>query len=93
MIAPKQTYKSVLQKIARPARKILHAHRIKGLHELRAAYECERYEHVTRNMAPVNGGALYRYDRYSDAKARIQISHELGQGRIDIISAYIGGSG
>lgn len=92
MIAPKKNYKSVLQKIARPARKILHAHRIKGFHELRAAYACERYEHVTRNMAPINGGALYRHDRYSNAKARIQIARELGHGRIDIISAYIGRS-
>ncbi|KPW68052.1 putative integrase [Pseudomonas amygdali pv. ciccaronei] len=93
MIAPDQNYKSVLQKIARPARKILHAHHIKGFHELRAAYACERYEQVTRNMAPINGGAFYRPCRYLDAKARIQIAYELGHGRIDIISAYIGGRG
>ncbi len=93
MIAPKQNYKSVLQKTARPARKSLHAHRIKGFHELRAAYACERYKQITRNMAPINGGTFHRPARYSDAKARIQIAHELGHGRINIISAYIGGQG
>lgn len=42
LIAPHQTFLNVLQEVIRPARKILHAHNLKGFHELRAAYACER---------------------------------------------------
>lgn len=47
LIAPHESYLNVLQKIIRPARDILHAHNLKGFHELRAAYACERYEQIT----------------------------------------------
>jgi len=43
MIAPQESYLSLLQQIIRPARDILHALNLKGFHELRAAYACERY--------------------------------------------------
>ncbi|WP_368607678.1 integrase domain-containing protein [Pseudomonas fulva] len=91
LIAPTESYLNVLQEIIRPARDILHAHNLKGFHELRAAYACERYEQITQHPAPINGGQCYQVDRNLDREARWQISCELGHGRIDVIAAYIGG--
>ncbi|HEK1689677.1 TPA: integrase domain-containing protein [Pseudomonas putida] len=91
LIAPHQTYLNVLQEIIRPARDILHAHNLKGFHELRAAYACERYEQITQHSAPINGGQCCQVDRNLDREARKQISYELGHGRIDVVSAYVGG--
>ncbi|MDR0276511.1 MAG: integrase domain-containing protein [Paucimonas sp.] len=56
LITPNQRYLEVLQEFVRPARDILHAHNLKGFHELRAAYACERYEQITQHPAPINGG-------------------------------------
>ncbi|MNP40888.1 hypothetical protein D3C76_1345580 [compost metagenome] len=91
LIAPQESYLDLLQEIIRPARDILHAHNLKGFHELRAAYACERYEQITQHRAPINGGQCYQVDRNLDREARRQISYELGHGRIDVVGAYIGG--
>ncbi|QVM91146.1 integrase domain-containing protein [Pseudomonas entomophila] len=91
LIAPHESYVDLLQKIIRPARDILHAHNLKGFHELRAAFACERYEHITQHRAPINGGQCFLADRNLDREARRQISYELGHGRIDVVAAYIGG--
>ena len=91
LIAPHESYLNVLQEIIRPARDILQAHNLKGFHELRAAYACERYEQVTQHRAPINGGQCRQVDRCLDREARRQISYELGHGRIDVVAAYIGG--
>ena len=91
LIAPHESYLSLLQEIIRPARDILHAHNLKGFHELRAAYACERYEQITQHRAPINGGQCCLADRNLDREARRQISYELGHGRIDVVAAYIGG--
>ncbi|AYG47444.1 integrase [Pseudomonas sp. Leaf58] len=91
LIAPNESYLDVLQKIFRPARCILQAYNLKGLHELRAAYACERYVKITGQSAPVNGGSLSMTNRQLDHLARKQISLELGHGRIDVVAAYIGG--
>ncbi|SMD03819.1 integrase domain-containing protein [Pseudomonas sp. URIL14HWK12:I5] len=90
LVAPSESYLHVLQKIVRPARNILHTHSLKGFHELRAAYACERYEQITQHPAPINGGRCCRIDRHLDRQARRQISYELGHGRTDVASAYIG---
>ncbi|YCK86386.1 integrase domain-containing protein [Pseudomonas sp. D4-18] len=37
LIAPDETYLNLLRQIIRPARDIMHAHNLKGFHELRAA--------------------------------------------------------
>jgi len=86
-----ESYRDFMQSVVRPARDILHEHGLKGFHELRAAYACERYEQLTGFPAPVNGGRGHREDRVLDQRARQQISHELGHNRIDVVSAYIGG--
>lgn len=91
LIAPNERYLEVLQEFARPARDILHAHNLKGFHELRAAYACERYEQITQHRAPINGGHCCQVDRNLDREARRQISYELGHGRIDVVAAYVGG--
>ncbi len=91
LIAPNESYLSVFQKIVRPARDILHAYSLKGFHELRAAFACERYEQITQHRAPINGGECCQIDRSLDREARRQISYELGHGRIDVVAAYVGG--
>jgi integrase len=91
LIAPHESYLNLLQEVIRPARDILHSHNLKGFHELRAAYACERYEQITQHPAPINGGHCSQLDRNVDREARRQISYELGHGRIDVVAAYIGG--
>lgn len=86
-----ETYAAFLRHRVFPARKLLHEYGLKGFHELRAAYACERYEQLTGYAAPVNGGHGYRMNRELDRQARRQISLELGHNRIDVVSAYIGG--
>ena len=91
LLAPDESYKDFIQAVVRPARDILHKHGLKGFHELRAAYACERYEQLTGFPAPFNVGRGHRDDRALDQRARQQISHELGHNRIDVVSSYIGG--
>lgn len=86
-----ETYTAFLQRTVLPAREILHKHGIKGFHELRAAYACERYTQLTSRAAPVNDSHGYHIDHDLDRWARQQISLELGHHRIDVVSAYIGG--
>ncbi|WP_322615930.1 integrase domain-containing protein [Pseudomonas sp. BIC9C] len=91
LLAPNESYLDFQREIVRPARDILHTHNLKGFHELRAAYACERYEQITHHLAPINEGRCRRLDPRLDREARLQISYELGHGRIDVVSAYIGG--
>ncbi len=91
LIAPNESYATILQEIVRPARDTIHAHKLKGFHELRAAYACERYEQITLHRAPINGGKCSQLDQRLDHEARKQVSYELGHGRIDVVAAYIGG--
>jgi hypothetical protein len=64
---------------------------LKKIHDLRAAYACERYQQLTGSAAPVVAGRLCA-DRSTDRAARLTIAHELGHARIDVVSAYIGGA-
>lgn len=91
LLAPNERYLDFLQGIVCPARDIIHKHDLKGFHELRAAYACERYEQITHHPAPINDGYCYQLDRRLDQDARVQISYELGHGRIVVVAAYIGG--
>ena len=92
LVESNESYLDFQKGIIRPAREILHTHNLKGFHELRAAYACERYEQITRHLAPANGGRCHQIDRHLDQKARVQISYELGHRRIDVVAAYIGGT-
>lgn len=91
LLAPNESYLDFQQRIVRPARDILHTLNLKGFHELRAAYACERYEQITYYLAPVKRGDCNQLGRNLDQEARVQISYKLGHGRIDVVSAYIGG--
>lgn len=86
-----ETYAKFLQHTVLPAREVLHEYGIKGFHEARAAYACERYEHLTGHAAPINGGQCYQVDHELDLLARRKICLKLGHNRIDVVSAYIGG--
>ena len=92
LLAQGESYAKFQQQTVRPARELLQKLGLKGVHELRAAYACERYAQLTGHAAPVNGGRCYRIDHALDQKARRQISLELGHNRIDVVSAYIGGT-
>ncbi len=63
----------------------------RGLHDFRASYAAERYEALVGHPAPCNHGVIV--DRQADYAARLQIAGELGHGRIDVVSSYIGGRG
>lgn len=91
LLAPGESYAQFIQKIVRPARLILKQHSLKGFHELRAAYACERYQQLTHCPAPVNGGDLHSSNPSLDLQARRQISQELGHGREEVSASYIGG--
>ncbi|WP_339478652.1 integrase domain-containing protein [Pseudomonas fluorescens] len=90
LLVPNERYINFQQGIVRPARDILHTHKLKGFHELRAAYACQRYEQITHHLAPINGGRCLQHHRPLDGEARAQISYELGHSRIDVVRAYIG---
>lgn len=91
LLALGESYLDFQQGTVRPARDILHQHNLKRFHELRAAYAGERYEQITHHPAPINSSHCYQLDRHLDREARAQISYKLGHGRIDVVSAYIGG--
>jgi hypothetical protein len=64
---------------------------LKKIHDLRAAYACERYKQLTGSAAPVVASRRIA-DRSTDRAARRTIAQELGHARIDVVSAYIGGA-
>ncbi len=64
---------------------------LKKIHDLRAAYACERYQQLTGSAAPVVAGRLCA-DRSTDRAARQTIAQELGHGRIEVVATYIGGA-
>jgi hypothetical protein len=90
MIPPEQTWKfwreNDLRKIREAVQKMMAGD---GLHDLRASYACERYQSLTGFLAPVCTSA--RPERSIDHAARLQISEELGHGRVAVTNAYLGG--
>jgi hypothetical protein len=58
-------------------------------HDNRAAFACEMYQKITGSPAPVVAGSRV-ISKERDKEARMQISHMLGHGRIDVIAQYIG---
>ncbi len=64
---------------------------LKKIHDLRAAYACDRYKQLTGSAAPVIAGRQIA-DRSADRAARQTIAQELGHARIEVVSAYIGGA-
>ncbi len=60
------------------------------LHDLRAAYACERYQALAGAAAPAVGGPRVASSE-ADRAARDTIAQELGHGRSDVVATYIGG--
>mgnify|MGYP001032258734 CR=1 FL=1 len=89
LIPQSQNWHQWRQGELRNTRQTLQEHTGGGLHDLRAAYACDRYNQMTGAAAPVMGGQIL--DRAVDAAAREQISKELGHDRIEVVAAYIGG--
>lgn len=89
MIPEWQTWKGWREGELRDARDLVSSYTGGGLHDLRAAYACERYEALTGHAAPCAGGEIA--DRNADREARMKIAKELGHGRIDVVSEYVGG--
>lgn len=89
IMPPDQNWKQWRENDLRDARETLQKHGIDRIHDLRAAYACDRYSQLTGAAAPVNGGQIL--DRSADESAREVISKELGHGRIDVVASYIGG--
>ncbi len=71
------------------ARRILHEFGIRGYHELRAAWACERYEELSGATAPILQADISSGQEI-DEQFRLALARELGHDRIDIVAAYIG---
>lgn len=71
------------------ARRYLHDCGVKGYHDLRAAWACERYQQITGIPAPV-----FHFDGPIDLKkdraAREILAPELGHDRIAVVAEYVG---
>jgi len=89
VMPPGENWQSWREGTLRDARELVQAATGGGLHDLRAAYACERYEALTGHAAPCAGGGIA--DRDLDHAARLAISEELGHGRIDVVAEYVGG--
>lgn len=66
-------------------------HGLKKIHDLRAAYACERYRQLTGSVAPVFAGRRLA-DRETDRAARRTIAQELGHARLEVSNSYLGGA-
>lgn len=84
-----QDWKSWREGGLRDARELVQAATGGGLHDLRAAYACDRYEALTGHAAPAAGGQIE--DRQRDQEARLAVAEELGHGRADVTAEYVGG--
>jgi hypothetical protein len=87
VMPPNQNWKEWRENGLRDSRETLQHYGIDRLHDLRSAYACDRYQHLTGHAAPVLGGQA---PRHLDRHAREQIASELGHGRIAITNAYLG---
>ena len=90
VMPPEKDWKEWREGGLREARETVAAFaKCRGLHDLRATYAAERYEALVGHPAPCNGGTII--DREADRTARMTIANELGHGRIDVVSSYVGG--
>lgn len=71
------------------ARKILHEFGIKGYHELRAAWACERYQEISGATAPILQAGT-SHGQENGEQFRLTLARELGHDRVDVVAAYIG---
>lgn len=91
LVPKSQTYAAWRNGPMRHAREIIKNYSGTGLHDLRAAFACERYRYLTGENAPAIEGER-QADKKIDHLAREQVSSELGHGRTDVTVAYLGSS-
>jgi hypothetical protein len=88
LIPQGQTWAQFRDGELREIRETLQDQGLTGLHDLRAGYASERYQALTGERPPLEGGQVPKAD---DRAAREILAVELGHGRIDVIASYIGG--
>lgn len=88
LLASGESYARWVHTELKAGREHLHAAGIKGYHDARAAYACDRYQELTGYPVPVRSGGVT--DRQADMEARQVIAQELGHGRVDVVASYIG---
>ena len=88
LIPQGQTWTQFRDGELREIRETLQDQGLTGLHDLRAGYASERYQALTGERPPLEGGQVSKAD---DKAAREILAVELGHGRIDVIASYIGG--
>lgn len=92
LLAADETYIQFLRREVNPSRRIIKIFDIKGYHELRAAFACDRYKELVGLPAPVfpRPDTTDRPDREKARAARQVISRELGHERLEVSNAYVG---
>lgn len=89
LLSPQETHQQFRQGEIQQARAILHQLGVRGFHDARAAYACERYQQLTGHPAPCVAGERI-VDKEVDQQARAVIALELGHNRIQVLTSYIG---
>lgn len=89
VMPPDQNWQTWREGDLREAREVVQEHTGGGLHDLRAAYACERYQALTGHAAPCTGGQIENRER--DQAARLVVAEELGHGRAEVAAEYLGG--
>ena len=89
LIPQDQNYICFIRSEIARARQVMKTCGIKGFHDLRSAYSCDRYTQIAGVPAPVfTGGRTTRGE--VDHNARMVISTELGHHRPEVANSYIG---
>jgi hypothetical protein len=89
LIPPDQTYRQWRDHAYHVWQRVAALDSLRGFHDLRAAYACERYREITGCAAPVVTGHRGA-SKEDDTSARQTIAQELGHGRADVVAAYVG---
>ncbi len=92
LLAPDETYIQFIRREVNPSRPLMKLQSVKGFHELRAAFACDRYEDLVGTAAPVfpRPETMDIPDREAIRAARQIISRELGHERLEVTNAYVG---
>lgn len=92
LLAADETYIQFLRQEVNASRRIIKLFGIKGYHELRAAFACDRYKELVGSPAPVfpRPDTTDKPDRKKVRAARQIISRELGHERLEVVNAYVG---
>lgn len=92
LLASDETYILFIRREINPSRPLMKLHGVKGPHELRAAFACDRYKELVGTDAPVFPSPERADIRDHDAvrSARQIISRELGHERLEVTNSYVG---